>query len=77
MMTQPFSLKGYELEGVFRISATQTKVMKLRDQIELEDDMHVRESNPHVIAGCLKLWIRSLKDPIVPYEFYDSCLKVD
>jgi hypothetical protein len=33
-------------------------------------------SKPHSLSGVLKLWFRELKEPAVPYEFYDDFLNV-
>jgi len=31
--------------------------------------------DPYVVAGCLKLWLRSLAEPLIPMQLYDTCIK--
>lgn len=33
-------------------------------------------SDPHVLAGVLKLWLRELREPLVPPQLYEQCTAV-
>ncbi len=32
--------------------------------------------DPHVAASALKLWFRELSEPLIPAQFYDTCIQV-
>eukprot|EP00005_Dracoamoeba_jomungandri_P005450 CAMPEP_0174258456 /NCGR_PEP_ID=MMETSP0439-20130205/7442_1 /TAXON_ID=0 /ORGANISM="Stereomyxa ramosa, Strain Chinc5" /LENGTH=949 /DNA_ID=CAMNT_0015341971 /DNA_START=218 /DNA_END=3064 /DNA_ORIENTATION=+ len=65
-------LDGHQLEGIFRISGNaefEHQASKL-----LDADKVIRVDNAHNAAGLLKLWLRSLRDPLVPYDLLPKIL---
>jgi len=73
-------LKASEEEGIFRMSGTKYEVDKLRNMIDdaTNDFSQVDEAkNPHNIASILKLWLRSLPEPIFPFSAYDSIMETN
>lgn len=77
---------GAETEGIFRCAADHDLIAQLRLEIDCVDfrkitdakQVHSLLSNvtdPHVIAGLLKLFFRQLYEPVFPMSIYDMCLQ--
>jgi len=66
---------GFTAKGIFRIAADKGAIAKLRSQIEEKGDFTVASGDHHTPADVLKIWLRSLQDPIVPKHLYDDALK--
>eukprot|EP01122_Echinamoeba_exundans_P009455 TRINITY_DN3357_c0_g2_i3.p1 TRINITY_DN3357_c0_g2~~TRINITY_DN3357_c0_g2_i3.p1 ORF type:complete len:902 (-),score=248.73 TRINITY_DN3357_c0_g2_i3:56-2761(-) len=68
--------RALEQEGIFRLSGTLSRMKELRGQydrgvlVDLE-----KEPEVHVIAGLLKMWLRELPDPLIPYFLYDMFIE--
>jgi len=63
---------GCKTEGIFRVTGSTQQVIKLQQQY---NDMNFDEtsSDPHVLVGVLKQWLRELKDPLIPTTLYQIC----
>ena len=68
---------GLDTEGVFRISGDEAAIMDLRrrydnglDNFEWRTVMDVSESEVHNAASLLKLYFRTLPDPLIPRKCY-------
>ena len=68
---------GLDTEGVFRISGDEATIMDLRrrydnglDNFEWRTLMDVSESEVHNAASLLKLYFRTLPDPLIPRKCY-------
>lgn len=49
----------------------EVNALKVRfDHWEMPADM----SDPHLLASLLKLWYRELYEPIIPPDYYDTCM---
>jgi len=63
-------------EGIYRVPGDAAKIQKLRIDIDqgkwetFEDCDDV-----HVLAGSLKLFLRELPDPLIPYAIHSECVK--
>eukprot|EP01132_Coremiostelium_polycephalum_P001322 gene1322-1668_t len=68
------SLNGCTAEGIFRLTATPSELTRMKKQLN-DLDFTMNTSDPHVLAGLLKLWLRELPEPIIPSEIYYDCLK--
>lgn len=82
-------LDGAKIEGIFRVPGDLDEVncLKVRlDQIwcSLETDQCSNSFNldyigqindPNLPASLLKLWYRELYEPLIPNEFYNSCIE--
>jgi len=65
---------GYQTEGIFRISPAKTDLDELQAQFE-GGNYEVKSSTPHIPAGLLKSWLRSLTDPLVVAELYNEAIE--
>jgi hypothetical protein len=64
---------GINSEGIFRISPNHKEI---QDTIEcFEADLVQFETlNPFLATGVLKRWLRELKEPLISFSLYQSCL---
>ena len=81
---------GAQSEGILRLSADADAVQTLKARCEqwqtllrplgeLRTDPHAPVipfecSDPHVLAGVLKLWLRELREPLVSPQLYEQCI---
>lgn len=66
-------LNGTQTEGIFRVPGDidEVNALKLRcDQWILPSDC----PDPHIPASLLKLWYRELYEPLIPAQFYQTCV---
>ncbi|EJW87488.1 RhoGAP domain-containing protein [Wuchereria bancrofti] len=68
------SADGQHTEGVFRVPADPDHVHTARLRLDRGLIPVVRDA--HVPAALLKLWLRSLPEPLLPDTFYLRCLAV-
>ncbi|XP_055899346.1 uncharacterized protein LOC106079292 isoform X3 [Biomphalaria glabrata] len=67
-------LNGTQTEGIFRVPGDidEVNALKIRcDQWILPSDC----PDPHIPASLLKLWYRELYEPLIPSQFYESCIE--
>jgi len=66
---------GLDTEGIFRVPGNNDKIQELRAKFErgLPCDL----SEPHSVAGVLKLYYRVLADSLVPRILYNKWIKVE
>ncbi|KAK3825774.1 MAG: hypothetical protein J3Q66DRAFT_277593 [Benniella sp.] len=70
------NLGGHSTEGIFRISGDLGAVAELRARIELGNYDLSGITDPHVPCSLLRLWVRDLPEPIIPYDMYQHCIQV-
>ena len=74
--------------GLFRISGSSTTIFNVRDSLNRGTpavsasiafshvptgvDVELGLLDDHVVSGLLKLWLRHLPDPLIPFSFYDA-----
>ncbi|KAF9549319.1 hypothetical protein EC957_004233 [Mortierella hygrophila] len=68
-------LGGLKTEGIFRISGDLGAVAELRARIELGNYDITGITDPHVPCSLLRLWIRDLPEPVIPYDMYQQCIQ--
>lgn len=62
---------GLKTEGIFRVSVDSTLLMELRNQFDSGNfSLDAMKGDPHAAACLLKLWLRSLTDPIIHRSLY-------
>eukprot|EP00013_Stygamoeba_regulata_P019546 CAMPEP_0177653780 /NCGR_PEP_ID=MMETSP0447-20121125/13934_1 /TAXON_ID=0 /ORGANISM="Stygamoeba regulata, Strain BSH-02190019" /LENGTH=673 /DNA_ID=CAMNT_0019157291 /DNA_START=1 /DNA_END=2022 /DNA_ORIENTATION=+ len=60
---------GLAEEGLFRLSAQQTRLTELRREFNRGALPALPPTDVHLAAGLLKLWLRELPEPLVPPAF--------
>jgi hypothetical protein len=80
---------GFRTEGLFRLASDAEDVAFFKDAIEKGDYRCLRGpvdaaknngvalpelKDPHVAANLIKIWLRSLPEPIVPFNLYQDAL---
>lgn len=58
--------------GVFRENGNQNHITYLRECFDRTIYTLQQDTNPHNIAGALKLWLRLLPEPLATFPLYDS-----
>jgi len=67
------AMGGLKTEGIFRVPASATEVQNLKKQVNQGNYAVVETAKDvNVPAALLKLWFRSLPDPIVPTLLYEA-----
>ncbi|KAM8754859.1 rho GTPase-activating protein 4a isoform 1-T4 [Acanthopagrus schlegelii] len=70
------NLNGLHHEGIFRVPGSQMEVNNLRDAFERgEDPLAERRCDLDSVAGVLKLYFRSLENPLFPIESTSQLLE--
>jgi len=72
-------LDGLKTEGIFRISAAKEDLNHLAQALEkgfITGKYKFSSTSPHVPACMLKRWLRSLKEPLVPFSLYQEALQI-
>ena len=70
-MRQVRASNGFTAQGIFRLAATMTTVDSVKaDCNDGKYDAVLAADDPHVVACLLKLWLRSLREPVIPPDRY-------
>ncbi|XP_072491419.1 rho GTPase-activating protein 25 isoform X2 [Notamacropus eugenii] len=66
---------GLNEEGIFRLPGQDNLVKKMRDAFDAgERPSFERDTDVHTVASLLKLYLRELPDPVVPWSQYEGFL---
>lgn len=71
--------RGFQEEGLFRVGHAAHKLSRLKSAIDAgiyNADNLPTINDPHVIAGLLKNYLRSLPDPLLTYKLYDEFIAI-
>ena len=69
---QIMQLNGARTEGIFRVPADVDEVSSMKNRF---DQWEVPVCvDCHTAASLLKLWLRELYEPVIPYDLYDMCI---
>ncbi len=66
--------KHLSKEGLFRIPGNNTQVIALKQKYDYGETVDLNDSPPDDVAGLLKLYLRDMPQPLVPWASYDSYL---
>lgn len=67
-------LRGPYTQGIFRIPGDIDAVNALKLHLDKGYPVPDTTDDPHVPASLLKLWFRELEDPLIPENYYDTCI---
>lgn len=64
---------GLHEVGIFRLPGQASQIQALRDLYDSGSQQDFRESEDvHTVASLLKLYLRELPEPVIPYVYYES-----
>lgn len=69
------ALGGTKREGIFRIPGDTDTVSELKVRIDKGHYNLQGIDDPHVPASLLKLWLRELQEPVIPFDMYNDCVR--
>jgi hypothetical protein len=64
-----------EIEGIFRISADESKLNKIFQTL-WEEDPDLNGCSPHELSNLLKLYLRESKEPLVTFSVYEELMSL-
>lgn len=68
---------GIEKEGIFRISGQSPEIARLKKEINAGKKVDFASyKGLNEVSGLLKMFLRELPTPLVPYELYEEFLQV-
>ena len=63
--------RGLSERGIYRVSGSEKEVKALKDRFLQNEDMpDLRNTDMHVICGCIKIFLRRLREPLIPTRFW-------
>ena len=64
-------------DGIYRASGNLSQIQKIRCQVDQNNwSLLETEDDVHVLTGCLKLFFRELKEPLIPCPLFERALQV-
>ncbi|XP_078494310.1 rho GTPase-activating protein 12 isoform X6 [Ciona intestinalis] len=67
--------RGLEVDGIYRVSGNLSHVQKLRYMIDRDEPVNLSEpewEDIHLVTGALKMFLRELPEPVIPFAFFDK-----
>jgi len=62
--------------GIYRVPGDVAKVQKIRIEVDQENYATFEKTDDiHVLAGCIKLFLRELPDPLIPYVHHKAFVR--
>ena len=63
----------FESVGIFRVTSSDLKVRTLETHMALENYAYLETvKSPDVVASYMKRILREMKEPLIPFEFYNE-----
>lgn len=70
------NIDNMKTDGLYRASGNLSQIQKIRLQVDQNNfDILAQEEDVHVLTGALKLFFRELKEPLIPYQFFERALE--
>lgn len=65
--------RAMRVEGIYRLSGSRTDIDVYKERFNSGEDVNFsEESDPHAVAGVLKLYLRELPEPLLTYSRYQD-----
>jgi len=71
---EEIQMRGITEEGIFRIPGTHSKIMDIRKRLQEGKRVDFHKINILTVASILKLWLRELPTPLIPFSHYSKLL---
>ena len=69
--------KGENIEGIFRLNGSNDRLNEMKQLIETDTDFQFKEDDSCLLASSLlKLYLRTLIDPLIPTEHFDYYMNI-
>jgi hypothetical protein len=69
------ALGGLKTPGIFRVAGDLDKVKELRIIIDQGRYSFAGYEDARIAASLFKLWLRELRDPLIPLDWYHQCME--
>ncbi|XP_061199199.1 rho GTPase-activating protein 27 [Neopsephotus bourkii] len=72
---QTVESRGLDIDGLYRVSGNLATIQKLRYKVEHDEHLDLddgRWEDVHVVTGALKLFLRELPEPLVPFSHFEQ-----
>lgn len=70
-------VENMKADGIYRASGNLSQIQKIRCQVDQNNwSLLETEDDVHVLTGCLKLFFRELKEPLIPCPLFERALQV-
>ncbi|XP_068176092.1 rho GTPase-activating protein 45 isoform X2 [Antennarius striatus] len=67
--------RALKMKGIYRVNGVKTRVEKLCQAFENGKELvELSQCSPHDISNVLKLYLRQLPEPIIPFRLYNSLM---
>ncbi|OTF71941.1 rho GTPase-activating protein 12-like protein, partial [Euroglyphus maynei] len=75
---QAIENKDIQADGLYRACGNLSTVQKLRFEINQENYQGLwKEQDVHVLTGLLKMFFREMKEPLFPYDRFESLINLN
>ncbi|XP_063074502.1 rho GTPase-activating protein 45 isoform X2 [Engraulis encrasicolus] len=72
---QEIEKRALKMKGIYRVNGVKTRVEKLCQAFENGKDLvELSQASPHDISNVLKLYLRQLPEPIMPFRLYNTLM---
>ncbi|XP_035279864.1 rho GTPase-activating protein 45, partial [Anguilla anguilla] len=69
--------RALKMKGIYRVNGVKTRVEKLCQAFENGKELvELSQASPHDISNVLKLYLRQLPEPIMPFRLYNDLMGV-
>ncbi|KAI4881708.1 hypothetical protein NFI96_031359 [Prochilodus magdalenae] len=72
---QEIERRALRMKGIYRVNGVKTRVEKLCQAFENGKELvELSQASPHDISNVLKLYLRQLPEPIMPFRIYNALM---
>eukprot|EP01080_Neovahlkampfia_damariscottae_P006953 gene6953-11115_t len=68
---------SHKIPGIFRISGSNEDIIDFRQRYDFGEKVDLNEADDiHVVASLFKLYLKSMPEPIIPFDLYSKFLEL-